>query len=330
MNVLVRLPNWLGDMVMAYAFLDWLQQILPKASIEVVVKHNLVDLVGFFPMVRGFYAFDKRTYKGSKGTYQFGRFLRKQKDFDLFFVLPDSHSSALMAYCSGATKRVGYANELRSMWLTHAYDLPKRKMHRVKKYAQLLTHYFDIQMDSLNNRFVLDTISLPSFLPKHQTQILLNLQSVAASRSLSFEKSVEIIRLLRRLTGAEIILSGVANNQAFMKRLCVHFQRESFLIDLSGKTSLKELTVVMLQADLVVSVDSGPAHLANALGRPCIVLFGAGDSVVTSPYEKDACIVLQEQLSCSPCVSNTCKLGTVECLSSMSLLALSEAVQDLL
>src|SRR4051812_14351868 len=121
MNILVRLPNWLGDMVMSIGFLRAVQETYPDDEIDVIVKKGLEGLVPFIEGVNGTYIFSREETKGLKGIVVFGRSIKSKKRYDLFFCLPDSFSSALMGKASGAELRVGYKKELRSILLTHSF-----------------------------------------------------------------------------------------------------------------------------------------------------------------------------------------------------------------
>ena len=81
----------------------------------------------------------------------------------------------------------------------------------------------------------------------------------------------------------------------------------------------------------MLSTDSGPAHLANALGRPLVVLFGAGSEQETAPYDKNVRTVLRlAQLPCEPCVRNTCQFGMPKCLQLLSEATITAAVRQYL
>src|SRR5437763_4979878 len=121
MKILVRLPNWLGDMVMAVGALHQLPFFFPGAEVSVVAKKGLHELLPFFPPLQQQFVFDKNEYKGPQGLWQFGRSIRREQRFDLFISFPDSFSSALMGYAAAAKKRVGYKNEGRTVLLTNAY-----------------------------------------------------------------------------------------------------------------------------------------------------------------------------------------------------------------
>ena len=98
------------------------------------------------------------------------------------------------------------------------------------------------------------------------------------------------------------------------------------IVNIAGKTVLPELCRFLASARLMISTDSGPAHLANALGTETIVLFGAGNEVHTAPFNKDLCTVIRlGELSCEPCEKNTCvRFATPQCLERLSSLKIAE------
>ena len=96
----------------------------------------------------------------------------------------------------------------------------------------------------------------------------------------------------------------------------------------AGKTSLEGLCELMASSAAVLTTDSGPAHLANALGTPTIVLFGAGNEQNTAPYNKQFLTVIRAgRLACEPCVRNTCKLyGIPKCMQLIDELEIVNAL----
>src|SRR6476620_1316041 len=137
MKILVRVPNWLGDMVMSVGFLQQLPHFFPGAEVSVIAKKGIHELVDYFPSVKHCFVFSKEEYGGARGLWRFGRDIRRKGKFDLFISLPDSFSSALMGYATGTKKRIGYRKEGRDMLLTSSFAKTKGA-HRVEEYVQLL------------------------------------------------------------------------------------------------------------------------------------------------------------------------------------------------
>lgn len=321
MNILVRLPNWLGDMVMSTAFIKALHQYYPSATIDVIAKKGLGDLVRFFPDVDHAYLFDKNEYSGLTGAYKFGKMISKQKKYDLFFCLPDSFSSALMGYATGADKRIGYKIEMRSLFLTQSYQKTKN-IHRVEEYVHLLQYFTGNNVNA--------QVELKHNIPKAQNRIIVNCNSEASSRRLPVKKAVAIIQQLQQLfKGYELVLIGSSKEKEHVDAI-INLLPEGSVINKAGTTGLKELTELIASASFIVSTDSGPAHLANAFGVKTIVLFGAGNENNTAPFNKSILKTIRHgSLPCEPCIKNTCKFGEPKCMLELDIKKIESAFDQL-
>jgi heptosyltransferase-2 len=307
MKILVRLPNWLGDMVMSAGFIEQLKVIYPTAEISVIAKKGIHTLLKFFPQINNEYIFSKEDYPGLTGAYSFGKLIAKQKSYDLFFCLPDSLSSAVMAFATGAKMRIGYAKDLRFLILTNTYKKNKN-LHRVKQYAALLSLYNkrDVDITSIS----LQIKSVP------QNHIIVNINSEAPSRRLPKEKAISILNVLKENTALNIMLIGSPAEKIFVDEVFSSLKNPTGIYNMAGKTTLTELAELIGTAKLMLTSDSGPAHLSNAMGVATIVLFGAGNEINTAPYNKtNLSIIRLGELSCEPCEKNICvRFGIPKCL----------------
>jgi lipopolysaccharide heptosyltransferase II len=307
-NILIRLPNWLGDLVMSTAFVKAVQQQYPQASIDLVTKKGIDFLLAYFPSHGQDFVFDKTIYKGIGGAWSYGRMLGKQKKYDLFFCLPDSLSSAIMAKASKASKIIGFKKELRSALLTHSYTKEKN-IHRVEEYVNLL------------EQFVKSTIPVPSveLICSQQSRkktLIININSEAVSRRLPIAKAISIVDAIRETIHEDIILIGSPKEKAAVDEVFKGLANTTNISNVAGQTSLPQLVQLFSASALVLTTDSGPAHVSNALHTHTLVLFGAGNEQNTGPYNKDKSTIIRlGQLPCEPCTSNVCKpFGIPECL----------------
>jgi heptosyltransferase II len=320
MKILVRLPNWLGDMVMSVGFVHQLPYYFPGAEISVIAKKGIHELLSFFPATSHQFVFSKEEFRGIKGLIRFGRQIKQKENFDLFFCLPDSFSSVIMGTATGAAKRIGYKNELRQVLLTDAYTKPEG-MHRVEEYIQLIelfTNKAGRHPDiSLHHRFT------------KKDYVVVNINSEASSRRLTIPKAVELLNLLRNSVQQNIFLISAAKEKKFVDAVLQQLSNSSGIENLAGKTSLPQLAEVLASAKLMVSTDSGPAHLANALGTHTIVLFGAGKESNTAPYNKELRNIIRlGELSCEPCEKNVCvRYGIPQCLERLDTNRIIEAAK---
>jgi heptosyltransferase II len=323
MKILVRLPNWLGDMVMSTGFIHQLQQFYPGASISVIAKKGIHDLLSYFPPFEHQFIFSKEKYKGLKGLWQFGREIQKTEQFDLFFSLPDSFSSAFIGLATGAKKRIGFKKEMRGLVLTHTYAKPQH-LHRVEEYIALLESFTGKKTTAPN-------VSLRHNFQKKQ-HIVVNINSEASSRRLTVPKAVEELNLLRKNTSETIYLIGAPKEAPFISEVTNSLVNKTNIENVAGKTNLSQLVELLASAQLVLTTDSGPAHLANALGTQTLVLFGAGNEANTAPYNQSLLTAVRlGKLSCEPCVKNVCKLYEVpQCMQQLDMeMVISKAVKHL-
>ncbi len=322
MNILIRLPNWLGDMVMSTAFVQAVKEEYPDAIIDLVAKKGIDFLLDYFPAHSQRFIFSKEEYRGLRGARKFGKMIKAKKKYDLFFCLPDSFSSAIMGHAVSAKQRVGFKKELRSLFLSHAYTKQKN-IHRVEEYNDLL------------QQFTKKTIKIPpvllhASLAAKKNVLIININSEAASRRLPKEKAVTIINAVRQSINNEIILVGSPKEAVHVEEVFNELGDKTNISNRAGKTGLPELVQLFAGAATMLTTDSGPAHVANALGVHTIVLFGAGNENNTAPYNKtNRTIIRLRQLPCEPCVSNTCKLyGIPQCLVRLDEHLIVQAIQQ--
>lgn len=307
MKILVRLPNWLGDMVMSVGFINQLPHFFPDAEISVIAKKGIHELLHFFPPVKNQFVFNREEFSGLRDLWQFGRTIKKTDDFDLYFSLPDSFSSALTGFASGSKKRIGYKKEGREILLTNAFTKQKN-LHRAEEYIQLLEMYSGKEAERLS-------VSLQHHFVK-QDYFVININSEASSRRLTASKAVEIIQAVRSSFPNKIYLVGGTKEAAFVEAVWQLLPTKEGIESVAGKTTLLQLAELLASAQLMLTTDSGPAHLANALGTHTVVLFGAGNENNTAPYNKEFVQTLRlGKLSCEPCTKNICvQFSTPQCL----------------
>ena len=312
MKILVRLPNWLGDMIMSIGFINAIHEVYPGAQISVIAKKGIDGLLEFFPSTSEAFIFSKDEYPGITGAWRFGKMIHKKEKYDLFFCLPDSFSSALMGFAAGAKKRIGYGKELRGLLLTSIFK-KQPSLHRAEEYINLLEQY-------INGKIKQKKIFLNIVPVLKDDHFVVNINSEASSRRLPALKAISLIAALRQRSESHIYLIGGNKDAAYTEEVFRKLPHQEGIFNMAGKTSLKELVSLMASARVVLTTDSGPAHLANATGTYTVVLFGAGNEKNTAPYNAgNRSIIRLGHLPCEPCVKNTCVLyGIPKCLELLN------------
>ncbi|HEX2957151.1 MAG TPA: lipopolysaccharide heptosyltransferase II [Chitinispirillaceae bacterium] len=322
MNILVRLPNWLGDIVMSTGFLNTLAVLYPGSTIDVIVKDSFKELIPLLPGITDTILFSRRQHSGFGGSVRFGRECAARKKYDLYISLPNSFSSAVTGFFSRSTRRIGYSAELRSFLLTDACKKPSG-MHRAEEYVNLLRMLHpDKTLPCtilLKEPTVKDESALQLSRITNHPRILVNIHSAAQSRKLPHSKAVSLCKMLIERLHCTLLFTGTQSESEYTSRVISSINDPQHCIDYSGKLNLVQLAHLCTLADIALSTDSGIAHLANAVGTHVVVLFGAGNEKSTAPYNSKNCtIVRADGISCAPCVSNTCRFGHVQCMHSIN------------
>jgi ADP-heptose:LPS heptosyltransferase len=136
--------------------------------------------------------------------------------------------------------------------------------------------------------------------------------------------------LIEALPTREFVCIGSVKDKDHVDAILELVPRASMVTNKGGETpTLSDLIGVIASGAVMLTTDSGPAHIANALGVPVVVTFGAGDENSTAPYNKDRLIVLRlGQLPCEPCVKNTCKFGLPKCLEQLDVARIVDSVKN--
>ena len=330
MRILVRIPYFLGDAIMDSAFLNALTECYPDSTIDIIISKNLKELAEMLPGFDNAHYFSKKEYKGPLGNIKYGRhILATAGRYDIFFCTTHSFSSALMGFFTRSKKRVGFRIEGRRFLFTHSYPWPKEVVHRTEASMILLSHFVGRKLNPKPFRFSLEhPISMK--MPKGHT-IVFNVNSGGIKRMISIPKAASIIETLKTHFNSTIILTGTKQNREYVGKLVSSLQDSTGVLDWSGRTDLLQLALVLKNADLVISANTGTAHLANAFGTNLIVYIGFADHRLNRPFNKQNLVVLNKKdLPCAPCASSAkCKFSELKCITEIPNQAIVEAARDL-
>jgi ADP-heptose:LPS heptosyltransferase len=306
---------------MSSAAIQGLCFIYPNATIDVIAKKGLTEIAATINGINQIYEYDRNDFSGITGNYKFGKQIAKNRIYDLYVSLPNSISTAVTGIGVGATHRIGYKKELRSILLTHSYPIPALK-HRVDEYCTLIENYS-------KSTFERQVSIITSSDKKQSNHIVLNFNSEADSRRIPVKMAQHIIDHLLEHVGESLILIGAPNEIDHNNKILENYKQNKRVKSQVGKTNFGQLINLMKSADFVITSDSGPAHLSNYLNTKTIVLFGAGNENNTSPYNKKYLKVIRaKSIDCAPCVSNNCKFNDVHCLTQISINTISETINN--
>jgi heptosyltransferase-2 len=313
-RILVRLPNWLGDVLLARPLLHELRRQAPTAEIHAVAPASLLELIA------GEGRFDRghswpRDRGGRAALVDLMRAWRPERAL----VLPPSFSSAWFAWRTGARERIGYRSEGRSVLLTHALARPERgDVHLSREYLALAG------ASGTNG-----PVGSPPVPALHPTEAARATAAELAGRERSavlgpgarygpakrwpLERFVALGRRLQA-SGYRTLICGAPDEREPCERVAASIGEGSR--SLAGRTDLPTQLALLHGAALAVCNDSGLAHLAAASGTPTIVIFGSTSSAWTAPLGPRVRVV-QRAPVCAPCFQRTCRIG-YRCLTAIT------------
>jgi lipopolysaccharide heptosyltransferase II len=307
---------------MSTAFVAAIKQQYPDAVVDVIIKKELSGIASLIPGLRTVHPFSKQENSGLTGVYRFGKKLRHER-YDLFFNLPGSLSSLAMGWATRAKERIGFNKEGGFFLLTRHFKRPVN-VHRVDEYISLIEQF--------TGKTIVDRkVSLNVARPEKRAgdRVLINFNSEASSRRMPLEKAKSLLnKLTNHFTTVNFSFIGSPKEAVFIEQVINGAENTDRIENFAGKTDLVSLSHLMAACAAILTTDSGPAHLANSVGAPTIVLFGAGNEHNTAPYNRqDLHVIRYGKLECEPCVKNTCKLyGVPKCMQLLDELQIINAL----
>lgn len=323
-RIAVRLPNWLGDAVMATPALAALHNSFPRASVTILVRENLKELFEACPFVEDVMPLPKvsGTAKITQVFQVAGRL--RPKKFDLAVCFPHSFSSALMFWLAGTPQRVGFSAEGRKIFLARSvpYPLDGERPHRVRFYAQLV-ELVTSQKSPIpplkvwpRNLGREEVSALEKKVGGFENLVTVAPGSVGPAKRWFAERFADIIKKLVAESKMRVVLVGAPHDRP----TCDEVARLSGLapVNLASETTLSELYFLFQKSRLFLGNDSGAGHLAAASGVPVVILCGAGDPDEIAPWTEKK-TVLFKKIFCSPCYRSTChrKDRPLECMEKI-------------
>lgn len=310
-KILIRTPNWLGDLMMSTAFIRAVLQRYPNTEVDLIVKQGFETLP--LPQRGKILPYDKR-----KTDYSTFIQTLKNQQYQRVYILPPSFSSAWMCFRAGIPERVGYAGEFRSWLLKPAarFNQPARTIHLVQEYLNLLEP--PIAMDQVSCGLEIDQ----DWIARQLAEVALPAADyVVLAHGAIYGPAKQwpvshFARLAEQLVdrGINVVVVGTPQDQQAGAVICGGMAGAT---NLCGQTSLLQLVAVLAKAALVVSNDSGAMHVAAALGVAQVALFGSTSPVWTGPLNHQAKVITLN-LDCSPCFGRTCKFGHTNCLQQIT------------
>jgi len=312
-KILIRTPNWLGDLVMSTGFLRAVLETFPDSQVDIILKSGFETLP--IPHRGEIILFDKNKHSAGK----FGKSLL-YKNYDYFYVLPPSFSSAWMAFQSKIPKRIGYAGNYRSFLLTSArkHKIRPGSQHLLKEYLDLLSNDLDMVNYAprleVKHDWVKEQLDSCAFKIPEKFVVFTPGAIYGPSKQWPVVNYRELGKQIHKAFGHKILLLGTIDDFEFGAEIA---NDHDWIHNFCGKTTLIQLLAILKKAQLLVGNDSGSMHLMAALQRSQIAVFGSTSPTWTGPINPNA-TVISSNLTCSPCFSRTCRFGHYDCLTQIN------------
>ncbi len=309
-RLLVRAPNWIGDVVLSLPALRDLRRRYLSARLEVLARPWIAELYRAVPEVdavieSGGFAADAAT-------------LRER--FDLGVLLPNSFATALALWRAGVPERWGYATDARGALLTRSCPVPAS----VRGQSQV--YYYRAMLDGLGLAVSGPpdaSLACPDAWAERGRTLLGDPGPWIGVNPGAFygtakrwppERFAAAAALVARRTGARVAIVGAAAERLLGEEVAAQLGGAARV--LCGETTLADLVGVLKQLRLLLTNDSGPMHLAAALGTPLVAVFGSTDWRETAPVSEHARVV-REETECAPCLLRECPIDH-RCMTRVS------------
>lgn len=319
MKILIILPNWLGDAVMATPAIEALCLIYPDAQLTLVGSYVSIEALKHHPQCVRSYV-DETKKKGNRflNTYRFAKELGMH---DMAITFRNQLHSSLLLRWSGTPITAGRASWHSRLLLTHAIK-PAHPSHLVEQYRDVAQSLCDkpLEIGHLKLHIKPHTFERPT--------LGINPGATYGSAKRWYpEKFAEVARAFSDFY--EIVLFGGPNEVEMANDIEARLNGIK-VTNMAGKTSVQELCAMIGGLNLFITNDSGPMHVAAAYHVPTVAIFGPTRHLETSQWRNEKSMIVRHDMECAPCMKRECPLGHHECMKSITANEVIEAVKKLI
>ena len=306
MKILIELPTWLGDCVMATPAIENIVNFDNDVQITFVGSFVTVEAMKSHSKVVKTVALDKKYSALYKTAKSLG-------NFDVFFSFRSSTRSKFLKFCISAKNK---------------YQFDKNKYqhrHQVEKYNDFIN-------DSLNINFPAGKLLLSTINFQSSTQKTVGINPGASYGSAKRWYPEEFAKVASELSDQyDIVIFGGPDEQDIaldIEKLLIKKDVKNYK-NLAGKTTIPELINHISNLDLFITGDSGPMHVAATFEVPTVAIFGPTKDDETSQWMNEKSLIVKKNLDCQPCMKRTCPLGHHDCMNLIKAVDVLDSVKSL-
>jgi len=339
-RIVVRGTNWVGDAAMTVPALRELRLLFPKAHLTLATRPWAKELFAEADFLDDLLVYERR---GLGSVFAQVR-VWKDRRFDLAILFQNAFEAALIPALARVPFRIGYATERRGLLLTHALDLPDWRSSKheafyylnivaaveriVKKNQRTLESYQpNVHLGISATRKANAVKLLATYGVKGDRKLIALCPGSINSRAKRWpaERFATLADFFIE-ANAQVLLIGSPEELEVSEEVAQRMRYQPIM--LTGRTSLSEAVEILDAVDLLITNDTGPAHIAASLGRPTLVIFGPTNPLTTKPLSALAEIVLHAP-ECAPCMLRDCPIDH-RCMTAISPSEVFSRVQAML
>ena len=333
-KILIFSPNWVGDTIMAIPLVGSLRETFPSARLVMAVKPYVSSLWETNPFIDEIWLLD--TDSAYKGIFSYFKLINKMKNshFDIAIILPHYFMYALFVFLAGIKYRVGFNVRHRGIFLTKAvnYSLQLRKKHMVENYLDIIR---SIGIEPERKELFLginteDQFYAEKILEKNRINpedLVVGIAPGAiygkAKRWPKEYYAGLCDELIDKYDAKIFIFVGLMEKKVAFR---IKNLMQNLPIIIEPEANLRQMAYLIQRCNVFISNDSGLMHIAAAVKTRVIAIFGSTSPDWTRPYG-DGHIILRKPMACSPCFKKKCPYGTYDCLRSIVVKDVLEAVE---
>ena len=322
-KILIRMPNWIGDAVLAMPAVSLLRRRFPDAEMVALAIPIIGELLCHHPDFDRILTYDRAgAHAGITGRLRLIRSLRAER-FDLAVLFSNAFESALLARLAGIPDLLGYRRDGRGFLLNRGIKVPKKKLHQRDYYLNLLEEGLRVDDKTTPGNLLPMLWLLPEeredtsrriheFLNSEpgtrNPELLVGLNPGAAygsSKRWEPARFAEVADRLATSHGVRIVVFGGIGDRETAREIADAMKHQPELM--AGALSLRESMALLSRCRLLITNDSGPMHIAAAFGVPVVAVFGPTDPEATGPVGEVHRLV-RVGVECAPCRHRTCPI----------------------
>ena len=306
MKVLIELPTWLGDCVMATPAIENIVNFDNDAQITLIGSFVSIEAMKNHPKVVKTVVLDKKYSALYKTAKSLG-------DFDVFFSFRSSTRSKFLKFLISAKSK-------------HQFDKKKYiNCHQVEKYNNFIN-------DSLGINFPAEKLMLAAISPRSSANKTVGINPGASYGSAKRWYPQEFAKVASELSSQYdvIIFGGPGEKDIAMdiEKSLIEKGVDNYQ-NLAGETTIPDLINHISKLDLFITGDSGPMHVAAAFQVPTVAIFGPTKDDETSQWMNEKSIIVKKNLDCQPCMKRTCPLGHHDCMNLIKAVDVLQSIKNL-